>query len=131
MSDSIADMITRIRNGQSSKLLAITFPYSKLKCSVLNVLRNEGYIESFEVLDENPKKKMISARLKYTKHGEPCVQEIAKISKPGCRIYTPISTLGNYKNGMGIYVISTPKGVVSDKQARKLNAGGELLCKVF
>jgi small subunit ribosomal protein S8 len=131
MSDSIADMLTRIRNGQGSKLLAVTFPYSKLKCNVLEVLQSEGYIEKFEILDEDPKKKMITARLKYTRQGEPCVQEITKISKPGCRIYTPISTLGNYKNGMGTYIISTPKGVMSDRQARRLNTGGELLCKVF
>ncbi len=130
-SDPIADMLTRIRNGQSSRLLSITFPYSRLKCDVLKVLTNEGYIESFSVMDEDPKKMMISARLKYTKHGDKCVQEIVKISKPGCRVYTPISKLGNYKNGMGTYVLSTPKGVMTDKQARTANVGGELLCKIF
>jgi len=95
------------------------------------VLKNEGYIEDFKTLSDDPKKMMLSASLRYTKQGSGCIQEIVRISKPGCRVYTPIANLNNYKNGMGIYVLLTPKGVLSDKDARKLRTGGELLCKVF
>jgi small subunit ribosomal protein S8 len=126
MSDNIADMLTRIRNGQKSKLLSVVLPFSQLKSSVLKVLLSEGYISGY-ARNENE----LNISLKYSRLGEPAVNEIHRVSKPGKRIYSPIRNLPGYYNNMGVYILSTSHGVMSDRQARKLNIGGEVICKVF
>lgn len=131
MTDTIADMLTRIRNAQKSKMISMLVPHSKMKCAVLDVLQNEGYISSYIVTNIDQAKKNIEVSLKYSIHGKATIQEIHKVSKPGKRIYSSIDALpGNY-NGMGIYILSTSKGVLSDRQARQLCVGGEIICKVF
>ena len=128
MSDNIADMLTRIRNGQKSKLLYVSLPLSILKCAVLDVLKNEGYIDGYEKDIEG---KMIDVSLKYSRTGQPAITEIHKVSKPGKRIYSSIKDLPGYFNNMGIHILSTSRGVMSDRQAKKENIGGEIICKVF
>ncbi|GAB4163429.1 MAG: 30S ribosomal protein S8 [Rickettsiaceae bacterium] len=128
MSDNIADMLTRIRNGQKSRLLNVALPMSKLKCAVLDVLKSEGYISSYTKDEEN---KVIDIALKYSRVGEPAISEIHRVSKPGKRIYSSINDLPGYFNNMGIHILSTSQGVMSDRQAKKLNVGGEVICKVF
>ena len=128
MSDNIADMLTRIRNGQKSKLLNVSLPLSILKCAVLDVLKNEGYIDGYEKDIEG---KMIDVSLKYSRTGQPAITEIHKVSKPGKRIYSSIKDLPGYFNNMGIHILSTSRGVMSDRQAKKENIGGEIICKVF
>ena len=128
MTDNIADMLTRIRNGQKSKLLHVTMPASKLKCAVLEVLKHEGFIASYSV---NTEEKEISVELKYSRIGSPAINEIHKVSKPGKRIYSAINDLKGYFNNMGVHILSTSKGVMSDRDAKKHNVGGEVICKVF
>lgn len=128
MSDNIADMLTRIRNGQKSKLLNVSLPLSILKCAVLDVLKSEGYIDGYK---KNTEGKMIDVSLKYSRTGQPAITEIHKVSKPGKRIYSSIKDLPGYFNNMGIHILSTSRGVMSDRQAKKENIGGEIICKVF
>lgn len=128
MSDNIADMLTRIRNGQKSKLLHVAMPSSRLKCAVLDVLKTEGYIVAYTVDKE---KKEITVELKYSKVGSGAICEIHKVSKPGKRMYSAIADLKGYFNNMGINILSTSKGVMSDRDAKKHNVGGEVICKVF
>ena len=128
MTDNIADMLTRIRNGQKSKLLNVVLPVSNLKCAVLEVLKGEGYIAGYTV---NSEVKEINVELKYSRAGRPAICEIHKVSKPGKRIYSPISSLKGYFNNMGIHILSTSNGVMSDREAKKQNVGGEVICKVF
>jgi small subunit ribosomal protein S8 len=128
MSDNIADMLTRIRNGQKSKLLNVSLPASKLKCAVLDVLKQEGYIIGYT---KDAEKRIIDISLKYSRVGDPAICEIHRVSKPGKRIYSAINDLPSYFNNMGIYVLSTSHGVMSDREAKKQNVGGEVICKVF
>lgn len=131
MTDTIADMLTRIRNGQRTKLMYITVPYSGTKTAILDVLKEEGYIASYKVVDVRAGIKEIEVTLKYSSNGGPAIKEITRVSKPGKRSYTAIDDLRGYYNGMGIYVLSTSKGVISDREARRENIGGEIICKVF
>lgn len=128
MSDNIADLLTRIRNAQSCKLLKVQAPLSKLKCGVLDVLKSEGYIVGYSVDKEA---RSIEIELKYSRLGQAAINQIHKVSKPGKRMYSSISDLPGYFNNMGIHILSTSKGVMSDRDARKLNVGGEVICKVF
>ncbi len=128
MSDNIADMLTRIRNGQKSKLLNVSLPTSKLKCAVLDVLKQEGYIIGYT---KDAEKGIIDISLKYSRVGDPAICEIHRVSKPGKRMYSAINDLPSYFNNMGIYVLSTSHGVMSDREAKKQNVGGEVICKVF
>jgi small subunit ribosomal protein S8 len=128
MSDNIADMLTRIRNGQKSKLLNVVLPLSSLKCTVLDVLKSEGYIVDY-IKDEE--KRIIDISLKYSRLGESAISEIHRVSKPGKRVYSSIKDLPGYFNNMGIHILSTSHGVMSDRQAKKSNVGGEVICKVF
>jgi small subunit ribosomal protein S8 len=127
MSDNIADLLTRIRNGQKSKLLQVKVYKSNFKQSVLKVLLEEGYISGYKDLDENH----LIIDLKYSSTGSPAIAEIHRVSKPGTRMYSSIKDLKSYYNGMGIYVLSTSKGVMSDRGAKKMMVGGEVVCKVF
>ncbi len=131
MTDNIADMLTRIRNAQKSKLVGMFVPHSKMKCSILEVLQEEGYISSYSVTGASEAIKNIEVKLKYSAQGRPAIQEIKRVSKPGKRMYTSVGSMQGHYSGMGIYILSTPKGVVSDREARRLGVGGEIICKVF
>lgn len=129
MTDPIADMLTRIRNAYSAGKESVEVPHSKLKEAIAKVLDQEGYIDSFKVKPDKPRS-IININLKY-KSGEPAISSIRRISKPGLRVYTNAKKIKSVLSGHGISIISTSKGVVSDKQARNQNLGGEVLCKVW
>ena len=130
MSDPLADMLTRIRNGQMANKPVVSAPASKLRENVLEVLRREGYIRGFEPLDLGSGKRDVSIQLKY-QNGEPVIRELKRVSKPGRRIYAGVRELPQVFNGLGIAILSTPRGVMSDAEAREQHVGGEVLCTVF
>lgn len=130
MSDPLADMLTRIRNGQMASKPVILAPASKLRENVLEVLRREGYIRGFEAQDLGGGKRELSIQLKY-QNGEPVIREIKRVSKPGRRVYAGVKELPRVYNGLGIAILSTPRGVISDAEAREQHVGGEVLCTVF
>ncbi len=129
MQDPVADMLTRIRNGQMIGKLIVNMPKSKLKTAVADVLVSEGYIDSFNVVEQGSKE-ILSIKLRYL-DGKPVIREINRVSRPGLRQYFPKNLVPKVKNGLGVAVMSTSGGVMSDRKARKLGIGGELLCKVF
>jgi len=132
MTDSIADMLIRIKNGQMVKAKSVYMPHSKFKKDILKVLQNEGYIKSYEEkLVENTVHKGIVVYLKYADDRKPVIRDVRKVSKPGRRIYSSIDDLKGHYNNLGITILSTSKGVMSDNQARKAKVGGEILCQVF
>lgn len=128
MSDPVADMLTRIRNAQMSEKASVTMPSSKLKVSIAKVLKDEGYIEEFAVRDEGAKVELNIA-LKYYA-GRPVIERLERVSRPGLRIYKGSNDLPRVMNGLGIAIVSTPKGVMTDRKARAANMGGEVLCLV-
>jgi small subunit ribosomal protein S8 len=130
MSDPLGDMLTRIRNGQRARQAVIAAPASKLRANVLDVLKREGYIRNFTREDVRPGVAELKIELKYV-DGEPAIREIARVSKPGRRIYSGIAELPRIYNGLGISILSTPRGVMSDNEARTAKVGGEVLCRVF
>lgn len=130
MSDPLGDMLTRIRNGQMAKKSSIIAPASKLRANVLEVLKREGFIRGYEQFENRPGVNELKIELKYAE-GEPAIQEISRVSTPGRRVYSKIKDLNSVYNGLGISIISTPRGVMSDAEAREANVGGEVLCKVF
>lgn len=130
MSDPLGDMLTRIRNGQMAKKSSIVAPASKLRSNVLDVLKREGFIRGFEESENRAGVREINIELKYFE-GAPAIQEISRVSKPGRRVYSKIKDLPVVYNGLGISIISTPRGVMSDAEAREANVGGEVLCQVF
>ena len=129
MSDPLADMLTRIRNGQMARLVEVTSPASKLRANVLNVLKDEGYIRDFEQLEVEVGKPELKIQLKYYE-GKPVIKNIERVSCPGRRVYSGIKELPNVSSGLGIVILSTPQGVISDSRARELKVGGEILCNV-
>lgn len=130
MSDPIGDMLTRIRNGQRANKSIVIVPASKLRSSVLEVLQREGYIRGFSWAELRPGVAELTVELKYS-DGEPVIREINRVSKPGRRVYAGIKKLQPVYNGLGISILSTPRGVMSDSEARAANVGGEVLCRVF
>jgi small subunit ribosomal protein S8 len=128
MCDPIADMLTRIRNAQLSEKQSVMMPASKLKVSIAKVLKDEGYIEDFAVRD-NEGKSQIEISLKYYA-GRPVIEKIERISRPGLRIYKPSRDIPQVMNGLGIAIVSTSKGVMTDRKARGLGVGGVVLCIV-
>jgi len=128
LSDPLGDMLTRIRNGQSAQKSAIASPASRLRANVLEVLKREGYIRGFSQRDEGHK--VLSIELKYH-NGEPVIKELRRVSKPGRRVYSGVKDLPRIYNGLGIAILSTPRGVMSDAEAREAHVGGEILCTVF
>lgn len=130
MTDPLGDMLTRIKNGQAARKDSVVTPASKLRISVLEVLQREGYIRgwSSETLDGSHP--AVRIELKYFE-GQPAIRELKRVSKPGRRVYSGVTTLPRVKNGLGITIVSTPKGVLSDAEARQQNVGGEVLCQVF
>lgn len=129
MNDLLSDMIARIRNGQKARLAFVTCHFSNLSANVLEVLKTDGYIRDYSVVT-NGNKKDIRIELKYHE-GEAVIKEIKRESKPGRRTYQSISDLPKFFNGLGIAIVSTSKGVMSDFEARNANVGGEVLCSVF
>ncbi len=130
MSDPVADLLTRIRNGQSAKKESVVAPASNLRANLLEVLRREGYIRNFERYNISTGIDEIRIELKYY-DGEPVIKEIKRVSRPGRRVYSGIKDLARVYNGLGISILSTPQGVMSDAEARAANVGGEVLCQVF
>ena len=127
--DPIADMLTRIRNANRVGRRLVLIPKSKICTGIAQVLKDEGYIEEFDVIDD-ARQGQIRVRLKYDSGGQKVIHTIDRQSKPGCRVYRSVEALPNVLNGMGIAVVSTSKGVMSDRKAREQNVGGELLCTV-
>jgi len=128
LSDPLGDMLTRIRNGQTANKSAIKSPASKLRMSVLEVLQREGYIRGYEREAEGHQE--LSIALKYH-NGVPVIRELKRVSKPGRRVYSGFKELPKVYNGLGIAIVSTPRGVLSDSEARDAHVGGEVLCTVF
>ena len=128
MTDPIADMLTRIRNAQTAQKGAVVMPSSKLKVAIANVLKDEGYIDEFAVR-ENDGKPLLDIALKYYA-GRAVIERIERISKPGLRVYRGKDDLPQVMNGLGVEIVSTPKGVMTDRKARAANVGGEVLCIV-
>lgn len=130
MTDPLGDMLTRIRNGQRAHKNAVLSPASKLRVNVLDVLQREGYIRGYEVSELKPGISQVNVELKYHE-GDPVIREISRVSTPGRRVYSKIKDLSSVYNGLGIAILSTPRGVMSDTEARENNVGGEVLCQVF
>jgi len=130
LSDPLGDMLTRIRNGQKAGLSAVVSPASKLRGNVLEVLKREGFIRGYEQGAEVQGMSEFRIELKYHE-GHPVIREISRVSKPGRRVYRKVADLQPVYNGLGISILSTPRGVMSDHEARAANVGGEVLCKVF
>ena len=129
VNDPISDMLARIRNAQMRSKSKVAIPPSKLRERVLEVLAKEGYIRSFATIEKDGKSE-IEVELKYF-DGAPVIKEMTRVSKPGRRVYASVDTLPSVFNGLGISILSTPKGVMSDSEARAQNVGGEVLCTVF
>ncbi len=130
MSDPLGDMLTRIRNGQMANKTVIECPCSKLRENVCKVLADEGFIRAYKVVEQDNNKKSLSIELKYSE-GRGVIRQIDRVSKPGRRIYRGSTDARRFYNGLGVFIISTPKGVMADYQARAANVGGEVLCQVF
>jgi small subunit ribosomal protein S8 len=128
--DPIADMLTRIRNANRVGRRMVLIPKSKICLGIAQVLRDEGYIEEFDSIDDASHQGQIRVKLKYSLSGDKVIHVIDRTSKPGCRVYRGVKELPEVLNGMGIAVVSTSKGVMSDRKAREANVGGELLCVV-
>jgi small subunit ribosomal protein S8 len=129
MTDPIADMLTRIRNALQIERPEVELPSSKIKVGIAEALQREGYIWDFEVIEQAPQNSM-RINLKYGGRGEAVIQEIQRVSKPGCRVFTSVSDMQEVVQGMGINILSTSKGVLSNREARKAGVGGEVLCRV-
>jgi small subunit ribosomal protein S8 len=130
MTDPLGDMLTRIRNGQQARQAVVAAPASNLRANVLEGLQREGYIRGFSKEQLRPGVNELKIELKYV-DGEPVIREIARVSKPGRRVYSKLADLPRVYNGLGISILSTPRGVMSDNEARAARVGGEVLCRVF
>ncbi|MEM1160716.1 MAG: 30S ribosomal protein S8 [Pseudomonadota bacterium] len=130
MNDPLGDMLTRIRNAAMRHKSTVRSPSSKLRLRVLDVLQDEGFIRGYEVVDGDEKKPEVEISLKYHE-GEPVIREMKRVSKPGRRYYSGVNGMPQVRNGLGVSIVSTSKGVMSDAKARAANVGGEVLCTVF
>jgi small subunit ribosomal protein S8 len=130
LNDPLGDMITRIRNAQMRSKPKVSTPGSRLRVSVLDVLQSEGYIRGYATVEHSNGRTELEIELKYF-DGEPVIREISRVSKPGRRVYASVKALPRINNGLGIAIVSTPKGVMADHAARDANVGGEVLCTVF
>lgn len=130
-SDPIADMLSKIRNATRVKFKTVSISYSRNKRDILLALEKEGYIDSFNTEMDSFNKNNLVINLRYLVNGAPVIIELTKISKSGRRIYLPLQDLVSYKEGMGTYILNTSKGVMSDRSAKALKCGGEVICKVF
>ena len=130
MSDTLGDMLTRIRTGQTTNKKVVDAPASRFRKNVLEVLKREGFIRNFEEKEMRPGINFFEIELKYY-NGKPVISEIKRVSKPGRRVYSSIKNLQKTYNGLGISILSTPRGVMSDNEAREANVGGEVLCTIY
>ena len=130
MSDPLGDMLARIRNGQMAQKSVIDSPFSKLRENVCKVLVDEGFIRAYKVEEQDNNKKALKIELKYSE-GRGVIRQIDRVSKPGRRVYRGVNEMPRFYNGLGMMVVSTPKGVMADHKARSENVGGEVLCQVF
>jgi small subunit ribosomal protein S8 len=130
MNDPLGDMLTRIRNAQMRRKGKVSTPGSKLRAHVLEVLQQEGYIRGFSQTDFGNGRTEFEIELKYHE-GQPVIRQIERVSKPGRRVYSAVDAMPRVANGLGITIVSTPKGVMADHSAREQNVGGEVLCRVF
>ena len=130
MNDPLGDMLARIRNAAMRSKSTVRSPSSKMRLRVLDVLQDEGFIRGYEVIDSGDNKPEVEISLKYHE-GAPAIREMKRVSKPGRRTYTGVSTVPQVRNGLGVAIVSTSKGVMSDAKARAANVGGEVLCTVF
>ena len=130
LTDPIGDMFSRIRNGQMRLLNSILIPSSNYRQNILKILKNEGYIKDFYIEKNENNRISLKINLKYF-DGDPVIKEIKRISKPGRRVYSRATSIPKVMNGLGLAILSTPKGVMSDSEARKNNVGGEVICRVF
>lgn len=128
ISDPISDMLTRIRNAQMANKASVVMPSSKLKLAIVKVLEEEGYIDGYSVREQD-KKSILEIGLKYYA-GHPVIERIDRVSRPGLRIYRGVNNIPRVMNGLGVAIVSTPKGVMTDRKARAANVGGEVLCVV-
>lgn len=129
-SDPIADMLTRISNGLRAKKRQVKIPSSGVKVGLAAVLKDEGYIEDFDVIEDN-KQGILRITLKYTANGEPIINALRRESKPGRRVYKAVNEMPQVLNGLGVAIVSTSRGVMSDRKCREMHVGGELLCTVY
>ena len=130
MTDPLGDMLTRIRNALGRKKSKVSTPASKLRARVLDVMKSEGYIRDYAQVDFDNGKSEIEIELKYYE-GAPVIREISRVSKPGRRVYVSVKSIPHVANGLGVTILSTPKGVMADHEAREQNVGGEILCRIF
>ena len=130
MSDPLGDMLTRIRNAQTRRSTKVSTPGSRLRRNVLDVLQSEGYIRGYSTVDYQNGRSEFEIELKYY-DGEPVIRRLERVSRPGRRVYASVKTIPRVANGLGVSILSTPKGVMSDAEARDQNVGGEVLCRVF
>ncbi len=130
LTDPIADMITRIRNGGQARLKRVEIPESRLKLEVARVLQEQGYISNFSS-DGDPKKPMLTVEVRYTERSEPMIQGIQRVSRPSRRVYVGWQEIPKVRNGLGIAILSTPRGILTDQQAREAHVGGEILAEVW
>lgn len=130
MTDPIADMLTRIRNASMARLQKVDIPSSNVKVNIATVLKNEGFVKNFKVISDD-KQGILRVYLKFIDEKDPVINEIKRISKPGSRRYVACDEIPKVKNGLGIAILSTSKGVITDKTAREAGVGGELLCTVW
>ncbi len=131
MTDPIADMLTRIRNASAVKKPEVMIPFSKVKFNIVEILKNEGYIDNIEVREERKDRKQLIIKLKYNKEGNSVITGIKRISKPGRRLYTGKNELPRVLNNLGIAIISTSRGLMTNKQAKKEGVGGEIICELY
>jgi small subunit ribosomal protein S8 len=128
--DTIADLLTRIRNGVKSKKKEINIPSSRLKVEVVKILKEEGYIRNFKIIDDN-KQGILNVTLKYGEDGKSVVSGLRRVSKPGCRIYCTADSVPKALDGLGVVIVSTSQGVLSGRRCEELGTGGEVLCSVW
>ena len=131
MTDPIADLLTRIRNAYRVRHDRLDVPASGLKREICQILKDEGFIEDFRLYDEGPTSKQIRIRLRYTNDGEPLVRRVQRVSRPGRRVYCKSADINPVLNGLGVGIVSTSQGLLTDKAARQRGVGGELLCEIW
>ena len=132
MTDPVADMLTRIRNAIQIERPFVDVPYSNLKKSIAQALQREGYIWDYEIVEvEDCPQNTLRINLKYGPNGERVIQHIKRLSKPGCRVYTKIGELADVLDGLGVHILSTSKGILSNREARQQNVGGEVICEIW
>ena len=131
LTDPLADLLTRIRNANKARFETVDIPYSRLKTGVVNLLKREGYVSDFKVVSAENNKKILRVFLRYDDQKQPIITGLKRISKPSLRVYARKDKLPSVRSGLGLAILSTSKGVVTDREARDLNVGGEVLCYIW